>query len=73
MSEQKKVTSTSIVYKLRDSESPLSVYFRDHSGVFQIENTEQNHAMIGKLKSSKANEQSVTFAYDRDLTILSIE
>lgn len=73
MSEQKQVTSTSIVYKLRDSETPLSVYFRDHSGVFQIENTEQNHVMIEKLKNSKANEQPVTFAYDKNLTILSME
>ena len=72
MSEQQ-VTSTSIVYKLKDNENPLSVYFRDHSGIFQVENTEENQAIIEKLKASKSNEQSVTFAYDRDLTIISIK
>jgi len=72
MSEQQ-VTSTSIVYKLKDNENPLSVYFRDHSGIFQVENTEENQAIIEKLKASKSNEQSVTFAYNSDLTIISIK
>ncbi len=67
------ISSTSAIDTIREDDKKLSISLMEHSGVFYINNSDENSLMIEKLRKAELDKQSINFSYDKHLNILDIE